>query len=54
MLQNHSLSQMKPSPINPELQAHVKLKFSTLSLVHTALTSQGLEWHGPGAEESWR
>ncbi len=42
---------MKPSPVSPELQAHVKIEFDTLFLVHVALTSQGLDWHGSGTVE---
>ncbi len=53
--QIHSLSQVKPSPTNPELHAQVKLEFTTLYLEHTALTSQELDWHGSGTKhKDWR
>ena len=52
---SHSLSQVKPSPTNPELHTQVKLEFTTLSLEHTALTSQELDWHGSGTKhKDWR
>ena len=49
---SHSLSQVKPSPTNPELHTQVKLEFTTLSLEHMAFTSQGLDWHGSGTKQT--